>query len=349
MVANPVTEPRLQRVVADGRDVEGVGEKDLVEMWRLMRYLRAFDERAVALQRQGRLGTYPIYWGQEGIQVGSALAARDDDWLFPSYREGSIGLVRGQSPAQVLHYWRGHPAGFWDPLEHHVAPICVPIATHIPHAVGAAWAAKLRRSDQASLVYFGDGATSEGDFHEGMNLAAVMKVATVFVCTNNQWAISTPIRRQTAAVHLVDKAIGYGMPGVMVDGDDVLAVYEATRDALERARAGEGPTFLECMTYRVAPHGTADDPDVYQDKVEREVHRLHECMVLFRGYLERRGMAGDEETGKIDADIKERLTRAIAEVEAAPPGGVEDVFGRQYAAVPPGLRAQREEAAQWRT
>ena len=335
----------LRRVIDEDRQVEGLDDKDLLELWRLMRLLRAFDERAVALQRQGRLGTYPIYWGQEGIQVGSAYAAEADDWLFPSYREGSIGLVRGQNPAQVLHYWRGHPGGFWDPREHFVAAVCVPIATHIPHAVGAAWAAKLRRSTQASLVYFGDGATSEGDFHEGMNLAGVLKAAVVFVCTNNQWAISTPIRRQTAARHLVDKAVGYGIPGLRVDGDDVLAVYEATREALARARSGGGPTFLECVTYRVAPHGTADDPTVYQDPAEREEHLRRECMVRFRAYLEARGLHDPEATAVLDAEVKDQLTAAMAEVEATPPGGLDDLFSRQYATLTPELRRQRDEAA----
>jgi pyruvate dehydrogenase E1 component alpha subunit len=338
-----VTTGQLHQVIGTDRDVDGLGPERLVEIWRHMRLMRAFDERAVALQRQGRLGTYPIFWGQEGIQVGSAYAARLDDWIFPSYREGAIGLVRGQRPAEILHYWRGHPAGFWDPHELHVAPICVPIATHIPHAVGAAWAAKLRRRDQASLVYFGDGATSEGDFHEGMNLAGVLKAAVVFVCTNNQWAISTPIRRQTAAVELVDKAAGYGMPGVRVDGDDVLAVYEATRDALVLARDGGGPTFIEAVTYRVAPHGTADDPDVYQDRVERESHKAHECLRIFREYLEARGLVDAEAEEAMDGDIRDRLLRAVAEVEAAPPGGVEDLFGRQYAAPHPELARQREE------
>ena len=330
-------------MIDGGREVERLSDKQMLEMWRLMRLMRGFDDRAVALQRQGRLGTYPIFWGQEAIQVGSAYAARDDDWLFPSYREGAIGLVRGQSPAQILHYWRGHPAGFWDPAEHHVAPICVPIATHIPHAVGAAWASLLRGTSQASLVYFGDGATSEGDFHEGMNLAGVLKAPVVFVCTNNQWAISTPIRRQTAAEHLADKAIGYGMPGEMVDGDDVFAVYEATREALERARGGEGPTFLECITWRVAPHGTADDPDVYQDKAERAEHLRHECMARAEGYLEGRGLALDRDA--VDTEIRERLTRAVTEVEATPPGSLEDVFGHQYARPTRAVQRQREEAS----
>ena len=179
-----------------------------------------------------------------------------------------------------------------------------------------------------------------------MNLAAVLKAAVVFVCTNNQWAISTPIRRQTAARHLVDKAIGYGMTGEMVNGNDVLAVYDATRDALRRARTGEGPTFLECVTYRIAPHGTADDPDAYQDPAEREEHLQRECMVLFRRYLDDAGLVDDSSVEAVDAEIRERLSRAVAEVEAAPPGGIEDLFGRQYGDVTRPLRRQREEAAQ---
>jgi pyruvate dehydrogenase E1 component alpha subunit len=178
-----------------------------------------------------------------------------------------------------------------------------------------------------------------------MNLAGVLKAAVVFVCTNNQWAISTPLRRQTAARYLVDKAGGYGMPGMRVDGDDVLAVFEATREALERARSGDGPTFLECVTWRVAPHGTADDPDVYQDLAERKEHLKRECMGRYQGYLERRGLIDPAVTAGIDKEIKERLSRAMAEVEATPPAGLEDLFGRQYAVLTPELRRQREEAA----
>ena len=194
------------------------------------------------------------------MQVGSSFALERDDWIFPSYRESAIGLLRGLPAATILSWWRGHPSGWWNPADWNVASICVPIATHVPHAAGLAWGKKLRGETTCAIAYFGDGATSEGAFHEGANFAAVMRAPLVLFCNNNQWAISTPLSAQTAAETLADKAVGYGIPGVRVDGGDVLAVYEATREAVARARAGEGPTLIEAVTYRAAPHATADDP-----------------------------------------------------------------------------------------
>ena len=185
--------------------------------------------------------------------------------MFPSYRESAIGLLRGMAPATVLSWWRGHPSGWWNPADHNVASICVPIGTHVPHAAGFAWGARLRGEDRVAVAFFGDGATSEGAFHEGANVAAVMKAPLVLLCNNNQWAISTPLSSQTAAARLADKAAGYGMPAIRVDGTDVLAVHSAVREAAERARSGAGPTFVEAVTYRAAPHATADDPSVYVD------------------------------------------------------------------------------------
>ena len=191
-----------------------------------------------------------------------------------SPRSASFAACR---PQTVLAWWRGHPAGWWDPREYGVASIAVPIATHVPHAVGFAWGKKLRGEPACAIAYFGDGATSEGAFHEGANFAAVMRAPVVLFCNNNGWAISTPVEAQTRAASLADKAVGYGMPGVRVDGGDVLAVYEATREAVNRARAGDGPTLIEAVTYRCAPHATADDPSAYIDPERVEVERANEC------------------------------------------------------------------------
>ena len=218
------------------RHTTSLAESELLELYRRMVLLRTFDERAVVYQRQGRIGTYAIAWGHEAIQAGATFALGDDDWIFPSYREGAIGLVRGMPAETILQWWRGHPSGWWSPADWNIASICVPIATHVPHAAGLAWGKKLRGEKVVAMAFFGDGATSEGAFHEGVNLAAVMNAPAVFVCNNNQWAISTPIEAQTRAETLADKAVGYGIPGVRVDGLDVLAVYEAAREAVERAR-----------------------------------------------------------------------------------------------------------------
>src|SRR6266498_2907222 len=289
----------LRRVIGDAdgvgdREVDGLGEQELLELYRSMVLLRTYDERSVVYHRQGRIGTYAIFWNHEAMQAGAFHALADEDWIFPSYRESAIGLLRGMPPATVLSWWRGHPAGWWNPEDYRVASICVPIGTHVPHAAGLAWGKKLRGETACAVVYFGDGATSEGAFHEGVNFAAVMRAPLVLLCNNNQWAISTPLDAQTRAETLADKAVGYGIPGVRVDGADVLAVYQATREAVERARAGEGPTFIEAVTYRAAPHATADDPSAYVDPARVEEEKERECLGRYEAYLRRLGLLSDE-------------------------------------------------------
>src|SRR3989442_11565116 len=261
-------ERALRHVIGDGEsvpdgEVEGLGESDFLELYRQLVLLRTYDERSVVYHRQGRVGTYAIFWNHEAMTAGALHALGDEDWIFPSYRESALGLLRGMPPATVLSWWRGHPAGWWNPEDYRFASICVPIATHVPHAAGLAWGKKLRGEQACAIAFFGDGATSEGAFHEGANFAAVFKAPLVLFCNNNQWAISTPLEAQTAAETLADKAVGYGMPGVRVDGADILAVYQATREAVDRARRGEGPTFIEAVTYPAAPPPTPHDPKAY--------------------------------------------------------------------------------------
>jgi pyruvate dehydrogenase E1 component alpha subunit len=333
----------VRRIIGDGEEradgeVEGLGDAALLDLYRGMVLLRTYDERSLVYHRQGRIGTYAIFWGHEAIQVGSALALAQEDWIFPSYRESAIGLLRGMPPETVLAWWRGHPAGWWDPREYRVASITVPIATHVPHAVGYAWGARLKGRRDCAIAYFGDGATSEGAFHEGANFAAVMRAPVVLLCNNNQWAISTPLSAQTRAESLADKAIGYGMPGVRVDGGDVLAVYEATAEALTRARAGEGPTFVEALTYRAAPHATADDPSAYWDEGRVEAERANECVGRFERYLRRAGILTDEIAEDARSEALARMKEGIAAVEALPPPDPELVFAHAYADPPGSLR-----------
>jgi len=313
----------LRRVIGDGNalpdgEVEGLAEADLISLYRDMVLLRTYDERSLVYHRQGRIGTYAIFWGHEAMQVGAVRALADQDWIFPSYRESAVGLLRGMPVETVLSWWRGHPAGWWDPREYRLASITVPIATHVPHAVGFAWGKRLRGEDTCALAFFGDGATSEGAFHEGANFAAVMQAPVVLLCNNNYWAISTPLPAQTRAETLAAKAVGYGMPGIRVDGGDVLAVYEASREALARARAGEGPTFIEAVTYRCAPHATADDPSAYvdADRVERE--RENECFGRYERYLRRIGVLHDALAEAARAEALEAMRAGIAAAEALP-------------------------------
>src|ERR687885_711837 len=318
----------LRRVIGDAdgsgdREVDGLGEQELLDLYRSLILLRTYDERSLVYHRQGRIGTYAIFWNHEAIQAGAVHALDEDDWIFPSYRESAIGLLRGIPAATILHWWRGHPAGWWSPADYNVASICVPIATHVPHAAGLAWGKKLKGERAVSIAFFGDGATSEGAFHEGANFAAVMQAPCVLFCNNNQWAISTPLSAQTHAEALADKAVGYGMPGVRVDGGDVLAVYEATREAVARARAGEGPTFVEAVTYRAAPHATADDPRVYIDLQRIEEERKRECVGRYDGYLRRVGVLNDELAESTRAEAADALREGIAAAEAEPPAGPE--------------------------
>ncbi len=326
----------LRRVIGDGEgqpdgEVAGLTEADLLALYRDMVLLRTYDERSVVYHRQGRIGTYAIYWGHEAMQAGAARALADGDWIFPSYRESAIGLLRGMPVETVLSWWRGHPAGWWDPREFRLASIAVPIATHVPHAVGFAWGKRLRGEPTCALAFFGDGATSEGAFHEGANFAAVMQAPVILLCNNNHWAISTPLEDQTRAETLADKAVGYGMPGVRVDGGDVLAVYEATCEAVARARSGEGPTFIEAVTYRCAPHATADDPSAYIDAERVEAERRNECFSRYERYLRRVGVLSEEAIEAARTEALELMRAGIAAAEAMPEPDPELVTRNAYA------------------
>jgi len=338
----------LHRVIGDGEtvpdgEVDGLAVDELLALYRGLVLLRTYDERSLVYHRQGRIGTYAIFWNHEAMQVGSALALERRDWIFPSYRESAIGLLRGMPVSTVLSWWRGHPAGWWNPEEYNVASICVPIATHVPHAVGLAWGSRLKGEDRVAIAYFGDGATSEGAFHEGATFAGALKAPVVLFCNNNQWAISTPVSAQTAAASLADKAVGYGMPGVRVDGADVLAVFEATRDAVERARSGEGPTLIEAVTYRSAPHATADDPSIYIDPARVEEEREHECVGRFERYLTRLGVLPEPRAEEIKEEALELMRDGIAAAEAEAPADRSLVFEHAYADPPAALAADREE------
>src|SRR6187397_3382806 len=338
----------LRRVIGDGEaipdgELEGADERFLLDVYRSLILLRTYDERSVVYHSQGRIGTYAIFWNHEAMQAGSAYALGDDDWIFPSYRESAIGLLRGMPAETILSWWRGHPAGWWNPADYNVASVCVPIATHVPHAAGLAWGKRLRGENACAIAYFGDGATSEGSFHEGANFAAVMRAPLVLFCNNNGWAISTPVSAQTRAETLADKAVGYGMPGLRVDGGDILAVYEATRDAVERARAGEGPTFIEAVSYRAAPHATADDPSLYIDPERVEEERENECVGRYERYLRRIGVLTDELAEAVNAEAAQAMRDGIAAAEAEPPGDASLLFDHALADPPASFRADLAE------
>ncbi|WP_254864666.1 pyruvate dehydrogenase (acetyl-transferring) E1 component subunit alpha [Halovivax gelatinilyticus] len=332
--------------VREGATVPDLDEDTLVGMYEQMRLVRHFDERAVSLQRQGRMGTYPPLSGQEGAQIGSATALAEDDWVFPSYREHGAGLVRGLSLKRTLLYWMGHEHGNYIPEDVNLFTVAVPIATQIPHAAGAAWASRLKGEEKAFLCYFGDGATSEGDFHEGLNFAGVFDAPAIFFCNNNQWAISVPRERQTASQTIAQKATAYGFEGVQVDGMDPLAVYKVTRDAVEKAKnPGEGelrPTLIEAVQYRFGAHTTADDPSVYRDEEEVERWKQKDPIPRMETFLREYGMLDDERVDAIESHIEDEVADAIAaaeEFEAADPA---EIFSHVYDGMPRRLEEQLE-------
>jgi pyruvate dehydrogenase E1 component alpha subunit len=306
--------------VVDGAEVPDLSDDALVEMYRQMRLARHFDQRAVSLQRQGRMGTYPPLSGQEAAQIGSAAAMGDDDWMFPSYREHGAAYVRGLDLAQTLRYWMGDERG--NALEGlNIFPVAVPIATQVLHATGAAWASNLKDGEDrnAFVCYFGDGATSEGDFHEGLNFAGVFDVPAVFFCNNNQWAISVPRERQTASDTLAGKADAYGIEGVQVDGMDPLAVYQVTREAIEKAKAedpdGVRPTLIEAVQYRFGAHTTADDPSVYRDEEEVERWKAKDPIPRLESYLRNTGVLDDEGVDAVRQSVEDEVAEAITAAE----------------------------------
>lgn len=323
--------------VPDGPLPDGLGEGGLLELFRGMVLLRTFDERAVALQRQGRIGAWPVFWGEEGTQAGALYACGDRDWVFPSYRQCAVGILRGVPISVILGWARGYggSAAWYDSREYRVGPICAPVGTHLPHAVGLAWAAKIRGDQVASLAWFGDGATSEGDFHEAMNLASVFKTPTIFFCTNNQWAISTPVTKQMATDTIAVKAQAYGIPGVRIDGFDPLACWKATREALGRARAGDGPTLIEAYCYRIGPHATPDDPRLYRDESEAERWKPLEPVGRTAAFLRRLGVASDADIEAIHAEARDAVAAGVRELEATKAPGPEILFEHVYTSVRP--------------
>jgi pyruvate dehydrogenase E1 component alpha subunit len=318
-----------------------LADTDLRSLYRSMLLGRRLDERMVRLQRQGRIDTFAPTKGQEAAQVGSIFTLRPTDWMVPSFRETAAMIWRGWPIEKLLLFFSGHLEGGQPAPDQHDLPITIPVATQLPHAVGLAYAAQYRGDDVVVMAYFGDGATSEGDFHEAMNFAGVWHVPVVFVCQNNQWAISVPLKKQTHSRTIAQKALAYGLPGIQVDGNDVLAVYAATREAVERARAGDGPTLIECVTYRLGVHTTADDPTKYRSDLEVAMWEQKDPLTRFRAYLEKRNLLEEGLEQRVDDEIAE----AVRRFEATPPADPLVMFDHAYAELPPDVQAQRDAMA----
>jgi len=322
----------------------GLKEEQLRDLYRLMSLTRRADLEATALQRQGELAVYPPLIGQEAAQIGSAFALEESDWIFPSYRELGAAVVRGVDLVEYLHFYRATwHGGTYDSNAHRFGYVSVPVGSQILHAVGYAMGSKMDAGGIAVLVYFGDGATSEGDFHEGCNFAAVFGSPIVFFCQNNQWAISVPLSAQTVAP-IWRKAEAYGYPGVRVDGNDVLAVYQSTKEAAARARDEGVPTLIEAVTYRLGPHSTADDAGRYRSEDEVKAWRTRDPIQRYRRWLEAAGIADGPYFESVEQEAKEFAHRMRTGVIGSDPRPVAEMFEWVFADLPPHLARQREEA-----
>jgi len=329
----------------------GLSAEEVLHLYRHMVLTRMLDERLVTLQRQGRIGFHIGSLGEEACIIGSAFAMRKDDWVFPCYREFGGALLRGFPLQRYVDNMFGNAN---DPVKGRQMPdhytckaanfgsVSSPIGTQITQAVGFAWAAKIQKRDSAVLVYFGEGATSSNEFHNGLNFAGVFKTPTVFLCRNNGWAISVPTERQSASRTFADKGVAYGIPGVRVDGNDLFAVVAATREAVRRAAEGSGPTLIEAITYRMAGHSTSDDPTRYRDKDLLEPWTRRDPIARVRRHLDAKELWTDAEEEKLRSEIDQRIKAAVEAAEKAPAPSLESMFDDVYGKLPWHLVEQRE-------
>jgi pyruvate dehydrogenase E1 component alpha subunit len=319
----------------------------LLKLHKAMLLGRRFDERLLSLQRQGRIGTFAPISGQEASQLGAVALLEPDDWFVPAFRETAAELWRGRSMESVILGFGGYNEAAREKVESKNVSVAVPVSSQVPHAVGIGWAIKYRKEKKVVMTFFGDGGTSEGDFHEGMNFAGVYQAPVVFVCQNNQWAISVPRSRQTHSETLAQKALAYGMPGIQVDGNDVLAVYAAAKEAVDRARSGDGPTMIECVTYRMMMHTTADDPKRYRKDEEVEAWRKKDPITRFQKYLTSKNLLNNKKIKALEEEIGEQISTAVEAAEKKMKAFTDPLimFDHVYEEVLPHLAAQKEELA----
>ncbi len=316
----------------------------LLDLYKKMLLARRFDERLLSLQRQGRLGTFPPVSGQEAAHMGAAAVLRPSDWFVPAFRETAAEIWRGRTLECVFLYNAGYSEGARIGEDQNDLPVSIPVGSQVLHAVGLAWACQYRQTDNVAMAFFGDGGTSQGDFHEGLNFAGVFRLPVVFVCQNNQWAISIPRSKQTRSRTLAQKAIAYGIDGIQVDGNDILAVYAAAEEAVHRARSGEGPTLIECITYRMTVHTTADDPKRYRTDEEVESWRKRDPLTRFQKYLTGKKLLIKKKIEAFESEVAEEIQAAVdsAEEKMKEMGNPVDMFDHIYAELPPHLEEQKD-------
>ncbi len=338
--------PYVQLLDEEGNpqgDLPQLSDDDIRTLYWYMVLGRALDRKMLTLQRQGRIGTFASTEGQEACQAGSAFQLRKEDWMVIAFRENVACLVRGIPMLSIIQYWGGDERGSKVADDQRTLPVAIPVGSQPTHAVGLAYAERYRhKTDNVSLVYFGDGATSEGEFHEALNLSGVYQTPTIFFCQDNQYAISVPREHQTHAATLAQKAVAYGIPGVQVDGNDVLAVYQVTKDAIERARKGEGPTLIEAITYRLGNHTTSDDYKHYRKEAEVEQWRKKDPVDRLRKFMEKRGIWNAEHEEGAWKHATELVEQAVDEYEKLAPQPPEMLFDYLYEELPPLIARQKE-------
>ena len=329
-VINPKYEPKID-------------DETLLHMYKMMLLARIADEKALQYQRQGRMLTFAPVKGQEAAQIGPMAALDKDDWLSPAFREQAAFLYKGVTLEQAYLYWYGNERGSKFDEGVRVLPVNVPIGSQVNHAAGLAYAEKLKGNKNVAITYIGDGGTSHGEFHEGMNFASVYNAPMICIVQNNQYAISTPRSKQTKSETIAQKAVAYGIPGIEVDGNDVLAMYAVIKEARERATKGEGVTLIEAYTYRLGPHTTSDDPTIYRKDEEVNEWLKKDPLIRFKGYLEGKKLWNDKKEAALVEELTELVGETFKKVEASEEPTVDEVFDHTYATLPEDLRRQKEQ------
>ncbi|MBI2452209.1 pyruvate dehydrogenase (acetyl-transferring) E1 component subunit alpha [Candidatus Pacearchaeota archaeon] len=317
--------------------------EEIKKIYELLILTRVFDEKALNLQRQGRLGTYASVKGQEACQIGSAILLQAQDYIFPAFREHGVFLTLGIRPSVLFQYWGGDERGMQMPKNVNILPVSIPVGSHPIHAVGAAMAFNYLNKKSIAITYFGDGATSEGDFHEAMNFAGVFKAPVIFICQNNQFAISFPVKEQTAAETLAQKAIAYGFEGIRIDGNDIFAVYQATKKAIEKARAGKGPTFVECFTYRMGDHTTSDDSIRYRSEKEVKLWEKKDPIERLKNYMLKNKIAEKNYFLQVRQKAEKLINDEVEIYEKIPVAAPDEIFNYVYASLTDELKEQLDD------
>ena len=345
---NPLEEKHYSILNVNGEvlkeeDLPSLSNDELLYLYKTMLYSRIIDEKALSYQRQGRMLTYAPNIGQEAAQVGSAYAMEKEDWLVPAFRELGAWLIRGVPLKNIYLYWYGNEWGSYMPEDVKVLPVSVPIASQYQHAAGIGMANNIKGEKNVVVTYVGDGGTSHGDFHEALNFAAVFKAPVVFVIQNNQYAISVSRKQQTMSKTLAQKAIAYGMPGIVVDGNDIFAMHSATKEAIDRARNGEGPTLIEAFTYRLGAHTTSDDPTLYRKDEEVQEWWKKDPILRFKKYLLNKNILTEEWEEKTKKELEIDVMSTFEEIENKSDTLIEDIFKYHYETMPPQLEEQLED------